>query len=86
MSVRCTTSAEVELQVDDAGGLCLRFCDAQVAQWDEPMDNIADWDNDDRGLREAIAAEIENAADDLATSIVRDLRKRLAPSSEGRES
>lgn len=72
---KCTRSVEAELQVQN-GRLVLRFCDAQVAQWDESFDLLEDW-TEDADLEAEIASEIENVAAELARSLVRDLRERV---------
>lgn len=71
---KCTRPVEAELQVQ-GGRLVLRFCDAQVAQWDESFDRLEDWDDAD--LEAEIASELENVASELARSLVRDLRDRV---------
>jgi hypothetical protein len=72
---RYTRSAEIDLQVSPEGKLVLRFCDSQVAQWDEDFDDLSDWNDED--LRNEIETAIENAAGDLAASLVKDLRERV---------
>lgn len=75
-----TTSAEVELHAH-RGNLTIRFCDASVAQWEEDMGPLVDYRDDDE-LRKYVVEAIVANADDLAESLVQDLRKRLGDTDE----
>jgi hypothetical protein len=81
-----TRSAEIELEVSPLRALALRFCDANVAQWSEPLGDVSDWDD---GEWDALVREteglIESSAADLAETLVSDLRVRVLGSTEPHE-
>lgn len=72
-----TRPAEIELELLD-GKIALRFCNSQVAQWEEKLGELEEWEgNKGPTLTEEITALIESCASDLAESIVYDFKKRV---------
>lgn len=70
-----TRNASAELELHD-GEIAVRFCDANVTQWEIPIGSLSDYEDDD-ALVDEISTLIEDHADELARSIVQDLRERV---------